>query len=130
LRKEILKKVYIDIEHESQCLCSGKNPSMFRKCSSEDLVNFSERDCEIEMKVKAPTLFGCMLAATVSAKTKKKVESGRAKCNTAPAITMAASVLLKRRCPQMSAQAYRFSLGVLWHSGAKKQVLYINIKTN
>ena len=36
-------------------------------------------------------------------------------------ISVAKSILLKSRCPQMSAQAYRLST-VLWHSGAKKQV--------
>lgn len=94
---------------------------MFRKCAPEDIISFSEEKCETELKTKAPVFHGCMQAATVSANSKKKLEAGKT-VNTSSALTMAASVLLKRRCPQMSAQAYRFSIGVLWHSGAKKQV--------
>ena len=123
LRSEILRKVRGEIENECHSLCSIKNPSLFRRSSPEDLISFSETKCAAELKEKAPVLHECLQAATISRESKKKMESGeKHSINTSSAITVAASVLLKRRCAQMSAQAYRFSVGVMWHSGAKKQV--------
>ena len=122
LRGELLTKVRGEIENECQTLCSNKNPSLFRRSSPQDLISFSENECESELKEKAPVFHMCLQAATICRETRKKMESGQKQCNTSSAITMAASVLLKRRCSQMCAQAYRFSIGVMWHSGAKKQV--------
>ena len=68
----------------------------------------------------------CIRSVTTSSKKRRKIEKGsnNDEQNDAAPISLAASILLKERCPQMSAIAYRFSLGVLWHSGAKKQVLF------
>ena len=38
-------------------------------------------------------------------------------------MVVSVQVLLKWRRPQMFAQAYRFSIAVMWHSGAKKLVV-------
>ena len=122
LRRELLAKVQGEIENECQRLCSNKNPSLFRRSSPKDLISFSENKCETELNEKAPIFHNCLQAATICKETRKKMELGQKQCNTSSAITMAASVLLKRRCSQMCAQAYRFSIGVMWHSGAKKQV--------
>ena len=122
LRCELLTKVRGEIENECQSLCSNKNPSLFRRSSPQDLISFSENKCETELKEKAPVFHKCLQAATICRETRKKMDLGQKQCNTSSAITMAASVLLKRRCSQMCAQAYRFSIGVMWHSGAKKQV--------
>ena len=122
LRRELLTKVRGEIENECQSLCSNKNPSLFRRSSPQDLISFSENKCETELREKAPVFHKCLQAATICRETRKKMDSGQKLCNTSSAITMAASVLLKRRCSQMCAQAYRFSIGVMWHSGAKKQV--------
>ena len=121
LRRKLLTKVRGEIENERQSLCSNKNPSLFRRSSPQDLISFSEKKCETELKEKAPVFHKCLQAATFCRETRNKMDSGQKQCNTSPAITMAASVLLKR-CPQMCAQAYRFSIGVMWHSGGKKQV--------
>ena len=122
LRHQLLTKVRGEIENECQSLCSNRNPSLFRRNSPQDLISFSENKCETELKEKAPLFHKCLQAATICRETRKKMDSGQKRCNTSSTITMAASVLLKRRCSQMCAQAYRFSIGVMWHSGAKKQV--------
>ena len=122
LRRELLTKVRGEIENECQSLCSNKNPSLFRRSSPQDLISFSENKCETELKEKAPVFHKCLQAATICRETRKKMDSGQKQCNTSLAITMVASVFLKRRCSQMCAQAYRFSVGVMWHRGAKKQV--------
>lgn len=109
-------------------LCSQKQPSILRKTKAKQLQEFSERKCE-ELKTRAPTLHGCIRSVTTSSKKRRKIEKGsnNDEQNDAAPISLAASiVLLKQRCPQTSAIAYRFSLGVLWHSGAKKQVPFLN----
>jgi len=126
LRKEIIQKLQSEINKECHNYCSDKEPSILRKCTPEDIIAFSEKKCEEELKMKAPLLHSCMHAVAVSQKRQKKIEEKNEDLNIAPQLSMAASILLRHRCPQMSALAYRFSLGVLWHSGAKKQVhIYI-----
>ena len=114
-----------DINKESSSLCSDKKPSILKQTKANDLIRFSEKKCEEKLAERALTLYGCLGSCVASLKRRKKNkdENGRkiSGINTAP-IAFAASILLRQRCPQMSAIAYRFSIGVLWHSGAKKQV--------
>jgi hypothetical protein len=125
LKEEILHKVYRDINKESSSLCSDKKPSILKQTKANDLIKFSEKRCEEELAERAPMLYGCLDSCVASTKkrSKTKDENGNklSRISTAP-IAFAASILLRQRCPQMSAIAYRFSIGVLWHSGAKKQV--------
>lgn len=118
LREEVLLKMKKEIGNECQQLCSSKNPSLLQKCQPDGLISFSDGKCEEELKNRAPIFYSCLHEVTTS----KRQQRSKKENITAPAITMAASILLKRRCPKMCAQAYRFSIGVLWHSGAKKQV--------
>ncbi|XP_031559255.1 uncharacterized protein LOC116295548, partial [Actinia tenebrosa] len=65
-----------------------------------------------------------MCSSSLSLRKKRKTKgdgNGDEMSGSAAPIVFAASILLKQRCPQMSALAFRFSLGVLWHGGAKKQ---------
>lgn len=116
LRKELLIKLQGEIGQECQQLCSIKSP-MLRKCDPHSLSTFCDEEFEKELQLRAPVFHSCLTTAIIDNKHKK----GKL---IAPAITMAASILLKQRCPQMSAQAYRYAIGVLWHSGAKKQVRF------
>ena len=125
LKSEIINRVNSEIDEECSSVCSEKEPSILRKTKAKQLTEFSERKCEEELKTRAPTLYGCIRSVTTSSKKRRKIEKGsnNDEQNDAAPISLAAFILLKQRCPQMSAIAYRFSLGVLWHSGAKKQVL-------
>ena len=124
LKDDILQKVYMDINKESSSLCSDKKPSILKQTKPNDLSDFPK-------KVRRGTgrkstyvvwMLG-KLRCKPEQKEKTKDENGKkiSGLNTAP-IAFAASILLRQRCPQMSAMAYRFSIGVLWHSGAKNQV--------
>ena len=118
LRQELLVKIKKEIGDECQQLCSTKNLSILQKCSPNDLVAFSDEKCEEELKLRTPIFYSCLYEAI----TNKRHQRKKSMISTAPAIVTAAAILLKQRCPMMSAKAYRFSIGVLWHSGAKKQV--------
>lgn len=126
LREEILVKMRKEIGVECQQLCSTKNPSILQKCNPDDLVAFSDEKCEEELKLRTPILYSCLHEAI----TNKRQQRRKNIVSTAPAIVTAAAILLKQRCPMMSAKAYRFSIGVLWHSGAKKQVTMMHTKLN
>lgn len=116
LRSEILDKFLAEVSQECQDICSVKEPSMLRKCDPKSLSSFSAEDFATELKQRAPTFHSCLEASMTIKKDLNKNKLS------VPPLTMAASVLLRQRCPQMSAMAYRYSIGVLWHSGAKKQV--------
>ena len=124
LKSQLIQKVYVDIDKESSSLCSEKAPSILRQTKGGDLIKFSEQMLKEEMESRAPTLYGCLCSSASSTKTKKKEQDGNGNRKSEVPVVVAASILLRQRCPQMSAIAYRFSIGVLWHSGAKKQVLH------
>ena len=123
IRDELLLKVKKEIGRECQQLCSTRSMSLLQKCKPEDLVTFSDAKFQDELRERAPVFYSCLHEATMSTRQQRRKQEHSA----APPITMAASVLLKQRCSKMSAQAYRFSIGVLWHSGAKKQVRNITV---
>ena len=117
-------KLYEDIQHESQLLCSDKNPTLLKKCNAEDLIELSNEKIVAEIKSLAPVLYGCLHEVTCSKqKQKRELMTGKS-TNIVEAIAIASSILLRWRCERMSALAYRFSIGVLWHNGTKKQVQY------
>lgn len=117
-------------ETDNQCqgLCSNKNPSLFKRCSPQDLISFSGSKCETKRKEEPPVLHECLQAATIPRETRKKWIQDKNNATLRQQITILVSVqdLLKRRCPQMCAQAYCFSIGVMWHIGAKKLILTRN----
>lgn len=104
-----------------------RKPSILRDTTPEGLKQFTESAHVTELSERAPVLYTILSSAAgkpviSKARNQNGENETNDESNTAtPAISMAASILLKKRCPQMSAQAYRFST-VLWHSGAKKQV--------
>lgn len=104
-----------------------RKPSILRDTTPEGLKQFTESAHVTELSERAPVLYTILSSASgkpviSKARNQNGENETNDESNTAtPAISMAASILLKKRCPQMSAQAYRFST-VLWHSVAKKQV--------
>jgi len=135
IRDALLEKVRAAVTSECKDLCSVKTPSLLRNTSPTGLKQFSESAHVAELAERAPILYLLLSAAvgkpipqTAGNHDEENASSSDTDSNkTVPAISMAASVLLKTRCPQMSAQAYRVST-VLWHSGAKKQVYNRGVK--
>lgn len=127
IRDALVNKIKGTVIAECKDLCSVKNPSLLRKSSPVGLKEFTESAHVAELSDRAPVLYSLLSAAAGKATDGKAGDQNVEKATgengdkTAPAVSIAASVLLKTRCPQMSAQAYRVS-AVLWHSGAKKQV--------
>lgn len=127
VRDALLENVCGSVIEECKGLCSVRKPSILRDTTPEGLKQFTESAHVTELSERAPVLYTILSSAAgkpviSKARNQNGENETNDESNTAtPAISMAASILLKKRCPQMSAQAYRFST-VLWHSGAKKQV--------
>lgn len=105
-----------------------QGPSVLRDVSPQGLKQFTETTHVAELATRAPVLYAVLSSAVGKNHTVKENldvqepnTTSEQRTKIVPPISMAASILLKSRCPQMSAQAYRLST-VLWHSGAKKQV--------
>ena len=56
LKEEILEQFSGEIKDELKSLCSTNNPSVLRKTSKEDLINFSWESVHKELQEKTPTL--------------------------------------------------------------------------
>ena len=128
VRDELLQRVCSSINEECKMLCSTRRPSVLRDVSPLGLKQFTETNHVAELATRAPVLYAVLSSAVGKNPTVKESLDVQEPNTTSeqctkivPPISMAASILLKSRCPQMSAQAYRLST-VLWHSGAKKQV--------
>lgn len=106
VRKQVVQKVLGIVSREVGKLCSGKNPSMLRKTSKDDLVKFSLEDLCEDWKEKAPLFYSFLLTSCVTKSTRDVAWL--------PSIAVSGSVLLKQRNGEMSATAYM--LGILMKS--------------
>ena len=88
------------------------------------LLTLSDQKIVDELKAKAPIIHTLLRRAVILQRREAKISKGESKDISAPAIPMAASILLKKRSTSLSAQAYRVGF-ILHHSGAKKLVIYI-----
>jgi hypothetical protein len=124
-KEALIKKVMVEVSLECEQLCSLINPSILRDASPNGLKSFNETAHVEELQKKAPIFHSILQASASSLKGGSKCDSKHGvnpRCSIS--ISMAASALLRARCPQMSVQSYRLAL-VLWHSGARKQVCII-----
>ena len=123
MKETILRQVERDIQAECTALCSRKSPSILSKVSCKDLMQLTDTAIVKELQERASVLSRCMKATAQSkcsmAKEQKRNKDGENK--RIPAISFAALILLRSRCPSMSANAYRLST-ILWHSGIEKKV--------
>lgn len=69
LKEKLLKNVYCDIDKESTSLCSDNNPSLLKRKTAKDLIQFSEQKCAQELKERAPVLYGCMMSSPAELQT-------------------------------------------------------------
>jgi hypothetical protein len=106
LRKVIIQKLLPIVSREVGQLCSRKCPSILRKTSKNDLMNFSlEELCE-EWEKRAPVFYSFLLTSCITKSTKNACWL--------PSVAIAGSVLLKQRNGEMNATAN--VLGILLKS--------------
>ena len=97
VRKQIFEKTLSILKKEVIGLCSKNNPSLLRKGSKDDLLNFDlQRVCE-EWKTRAPLFYSMLMTAAINKRTKASTWFG--------SVAIAGSVLLKQRSLKMDATA-------------------------
>ena len=119
LKPIILAKVEKQIKDESSGLCSRSCPSILADPKPQSLIQLKDSEVVKELEERAPLLHR-VLNAVASGKYVKK-ETSKQSEKVSRAVSMASSVLLRCRTPNMSTLAYRLSL-LMWHGGAEKQV--------
>lgn len=98
LRTEIISQVLRVVASEMNELCSKKNPSILRKTSKDDLINFDMKKLCDEWKERAPVFYSFLLICSSSKNTSSTA-------NWFPSIAIAGSVLLKQRNSHTNASA-------------------------
>lgn len=111
LRKNIIPLVGREIRKECDGLCSSNNPSLLRKTSKEDMLQFSLQKFGSELEVRSPILISTLKSAAV--KTKINNEDPM---SWLPAICMSAATLLKNRSPYMTSLQLLITI-IIQHSG-------------
>jgi len=113
LRTEIISQVLRVVASEMNELCSKKNPSILRKTSKDDLINFDMKKLCDEWKERAPVFYSFLLTCSSSKNTSSTA-------NWFPSIAIAGSVLLKQRNSHMNASAS--VLGILIKTGSMELI--------
>lgn len=113
LRTEIISQVLRVVASEMNELCSKKNPSILRKTSKDDLINFDMKNLCDEWKERAPVFYSFLLTCSSSKNTSSTA-------NWFPSIAIAGSVLLKQRNSHMNASAS--VLGILIKTGSMEVI--------
>ena len=114
LRTEIICQVLRIVASEMNQLCSKKNPSILRKTSKDDLINFDMEKLRDEWKERAPVFYSFLLTCSSSKNTSTTA-------NWFPSIAVAGSVLLKQRNSHMNASAS--ALGILIKTGSIEVII-------
>ena len=96
LRKSVIEKVLNVVSLETTNLCSRNRPSLLKKTTKEDLINFDLCCICKEWKEKAPVFYSFLLACCES---NRKI----AAASWFGSVAIAGSILLKQRDPAMSA---------------------------
>ena len=118
------------VQKESLNIASANNPSMLAKTDPKSLLEFTDEKFVEELRQKALVLYQVLFAAVVTRKRYLQIKRGEeTDAFSKPAISMAASVLLKNRDQKLCAQAYRVGF-ILHHSGAKNLVSLYFILTD
>ena len=108
---------------EASRMASSKNPSVLSKTGCDDLLKLKNDDIVNEFKERAPLSFMVLYANAVSRRRKKRILEGTLLDSSSKGLSMAIAVLMRMRCPMMSALSYKVSF-ILHHSGAKKNGMY------
>lgn len=97
VREQIIILFLKEIDRECTAMCSKKNPSILRKTSKEDIVNFSLTKLDGELKERTPLLRSVLMAASI-----RKSTLERTQLYWMPAVCMASSICMKNRSPYMT----------------------------
>eukprot|EP00112_Aurelia_sp_Birch-Aquarium-sp1_P023413 Seg6971.2 transcript_id=Seg6971.2/GoldUCD/mRNA.D3Y31 product="hypothetical protein" protein_id=Seg6971.2/GoldUCD/D3Y31 len=114
---------------EASRMASSKNPSVLLKTGCDDLLKLKNDDIVNEFKERAPLSFLVLYANAVSRRRKKRILEGTSVDSSLKGLSMTIAVLMRMRCPMMSALSYKVSF-ILHHSGAKKMVGTTNSNTH
>ena len=114
----MIKKVVTIVNDECLDLCRRSQPSLFRKSTPSDYLNFRWSNYSCELESRAPVIFE--LFKTIVSHGDKRNENKKGDVHL-PAICMAVSVLLKERNREMVGVQTCISL-LLYSSRAQKQV--------
>lgn len=96
LRISVIEKVLNLVSLETTALCSRNHPSLLKKTTKEDLINFDLQCLCKEWQEKAPVFYSFLLACCESNRRKAAV-------SWFGSVAIAGSILLKQRDPSMSA---------------------------
>lgn len=120
---ELVKGLVIkEMDHELEELCRQKSNSILRQTKATELLDFKTEKFIKEIEEKTP-LLNQALKSICCSNNKKRSST----CNTPNPCVKAtvAATILRERCPEMSAMAYRTGL-VLRHAGAGGMVCCIS----
>ena len=109
------------VNKEAKRMAKKGSPSCLAKTDSDSLLQLSNQMIADELKEKASIMHTVLRSAIVTPRQNKKILNGESKDRSISAIAMASSVILKKRCSNLSAQAFRVGF-ILHFSGAKKMV--------
>lgn len=116
LKKQIHLLVLKDVDRECTNLCSKKNPSCLRSPSKEEILKFSMKAINKELKERAPLTFSVLVAASVNTRSRSKQNTRTGDDFWSPAVAMAAAVCLKNRSKYMNALQLLITI-FSYHSG-------------
>ena len=111
IREQLIKLFLKEVDRECGNMCSMKNPSLLRKTSKKDILDFSLSKFDEEAKQRIPLLRSVLMSASV-----RKTKTRRTDLYWMPAVSMAAAICLKNRSPCMTVFQLLNSLFVQ-HSG-------------
>ena len=100
VRNKVVERILRILQEEINGLCSSRNPSILRKSTRDDLINFDLEKLCYEWKERAPLFYSVLLTCCLSPR-KSAVNDAK----WFPAMAVAGSVILKERNQHMSALA-------------------------
>jgi len=103
------------VSTEVNDLCSKRNPTLLRKSSKEDLINYDMKSLCAEWGERAPVFYSFLLTCCSRRDTK---------ASWLPSVAIAGSILLKERNSHMSATAS--VLGILIKTGSMEVCQQLN----
>ena len=108
VRTYLIKEVLKSIHTECANMCSRKDPSLLRKTSKSEILEFSFKSLGEELNRRAPLFYGILRTASL-----KNLSGDK---SWLPPVGMAAAVCLKNRSAQMTTVQLLVSI-ILQHSG-------------
>ena len=110
LRPHLVKELLKTVHTEYAFLCSRKEPSILRRTSKADILDFNFENLGTELQKGGPHFFSVLIATSL------KKEAKESDISWLPPVYMAAAVLLKNRSAHMTSVQPLVSI-ILQHNG-------------